>query len=191
MEWNLESLGRLSAKALGDLCLRTAGCLVKARLLFGRILVAMDQTHGYEEFGCCSSVHFAKVHAGIDRAQALECRLVASRLVDFPLLSRAAERAEIRWSALREILRKVTPETEECWLEMASECTQRQLELRLRRAEPTPGSTQKAELLELRTMLHVLDSPGDAPLVPSRLANVGDGRGRRARLRRVLQRTAG
>ncbi len=79
-------------------------------------------------------VHILK----LNKKEARACLRVATRLEELPLIAYEAERGMIGWAKLRDTIRKVTPRTEEYWLELYARLTYKQL-MRLAARTPVGG----------------------------------------------------
>lgn len=119
-KYNLDYLRQLNSHDLAELTRRAAGGLGIGRLMLGRCLLVMGEEGRAWGLGYSGSLHLA-ILLGVSKRDAREVRRVARSLEGLPLLSEAAERGAIAWTSLREIVRKATVETEERWLELASE----------------------------------------------------------------------
>jgi len=149
--WSLSDIASLDPEALHVLTQRAAGSLTRCRVLLGRCLMAIDGIDANLHYGCHSSIHYANTVLGMEDQEARDCRRVAERLEDLPILRRAADRGEVGWCALREVVRRATPDDEAYWLEAAQTMTMRRLERLLRqREEGSEGPTQEADRVELR-----------------------------------------
>ncbi|MGE0487877.1 MAG: hypothetical protein AB7S38_01550 [Vulcanimicrobiota bacterium] len=119
-EHTREALIALEPEALHHMARRASFGLVIHRILLGRCLLALQATGRYQDFGCSGPIHYAIRLLGITKKEANACRRVARQLEDLPQITASAERGDIGWAKLREIVSKATPETELVWLELAS-----------------------------------------------------------------------
>lgn len=119
----------LDTEQVHELARWAVGSLTSFRLILGRCLLALHRSKGYKTYGCSTAVHYGASVLGVSTRVARECKRVADRLQPLPALTLAAERGEIAWGKLREIVRVAVPETEDYWLELAAEydsqCLQR------------------------------------------------------------------
>jgi hypothetical protein len=143
--WRVKTLLSLGTDNIHELALTAAGTLTSFRLLLGRCLLALRESKGYKEFGCSSEIHYAAQILGVGEREARECRRVARDVEPLGSLTLAAERGEITWSKLREIVRKASPETESYWLKLAGRYNARQIQELVRR---TPVGSFPGEVFE-------------------------------------------
>ncbi|MBI5160773.1 MAG: hypothetical protein HY996_05080, partial [Micrococcales bacterium] len=79
------------------------------------LLAARDaQVHRY--MGCASFIEYARRRLGLDPHSIHERVRVADALLGLPLTRQALARGERSWTAVRELTRVATPETEAAWL---------------------------------------------------------------------------
>ena len=145
LSWRLKTLLSLGTDNVHELALRAAGTLTSFRLLLGRCLLALRESKGFKEFGCSSEIHYAAQILGVGEREARECRRVARDLEPLGELTLAAERGEIAWSKLREIVRKATSETENYWLKLAQRYNAKQIQELVQR---TPKGSFPGEAFE-------------------------------------------
>ena len=143
--WRLGTLLSLGTEHVHDVARTAAGSLTSLRLVLGRCLLALQESKGFKEFGCSSSVHYATQILGLPKREARACRRVARKLLTLPDLSLSAEFGRIEWSKLREIVRKATPETETYWLQLAGTYNSEEIQALVAR---TPKGSIPGEVVE-------------------------------------------
>lgn len=111
----------VSAEELHKACVQAFQIGNRARYKFINSLAALKATGLYAKLGSPSIVSYAKEHFGYERATTFECLRVAEALKGLKRLAAAFHAGEICWSALREITRVSTKETQEEWLKCARE----------------------------------------------------------------------
>jgi len=121
VQWRLSTLLSLETEQVHDLACWAVGTLTSFRLVLGRCLLALHQNKGFKKYGCSTAVHYGSSVLGVNHRLARECKRVATQLQELPCLSLAAERGEISWGKLREIVRVAVPETEEFWIALAQQ----------------------------------------------------------------------
>ncbi len=124
----LEELARMDPHDLHQLARKAVGSLSRYRALTGRLLLAIDRSEAYWEYGCNSGVHFGVNQLGLSRKEGLVLLLVARELESLPYLRRLANEGEISWSKLREVVRVATLETEREWAELCARRTYAEIE---------------------------------------------------------------
>ena len=144
IHWRLDTLLSLGTEHVHDVARTAAGSLTSLRLVLGRCLLALQESKGFKEFGCSSSVHYATQILGLSKREARACRRVARKLLTLPDLSLSAEFGRIE-SKLREIVRKATPETESYWLELAGTYNSEEIQALVAR---TPKGSIPGEISE-------------------------------------------
>ena len=75
------------------------------------------------KFAMSSVIAFARAALGLSQKEAYTYRRVARELQALPLLTQAAEKGEVSWSKLREVVSVAIAETEELWLKLCGEFT--------------------------------------------------------------------
>lgn len=124
----LDEMMQMDSLALHHLAKKSAGTLTRYRALLGRLLLAIQRTYAYLEYGCSSSVHYAILQLGLPRKEANELIRVSRELEALPYLLRLANAGELEWSKLREIVRVATAATERKWAELCRDHTYAQIE---------------------------------------------------------------
>ncbi len=117
--WSIDNLVTYGEHVIHELAVRAAGTLTSYNLVLGRCLLAIDQTKLYQQFGCSGAIHYAMNILGLGKKEAQTMRRVAGELERLPKMKMEAELGAIPWSKFRAIVHKVTPETEDAWLELA------------------------------------------------------------------------
>jgi len=120
--------GGLPAEEVHRRALKARRRLAKAQRDLCYWLVEIEKRRLYRNFGARSVFHYAELYLELAPhtiAEYLRCGREMERL---PLLAEACERGEISPSAMREISRVATGETEVEWLRIARSSTYRQIE---------------------------------------------------------------
>lgn len=125
---SLDELTEMDALALHHLAKKSAGTLTRYRALLGRLILAMERTGAYLEFGCSGGVHYAILQLGLPARTARILVRVTRELESLPYLRYLANNGLIEWSKLREIVRVATAETERQWAELCGERTYAEVE---------------------------------------------------------------
>ena len=94
----------------------------------GRWLLAAYTLRVHESLGFASFAEYVERHCGCSRREARERFRVAAALGELPALDAALRAGELCWSAVRELTRVATDDTEREWLDAARGCTARQIE---------------------------------------------------------------
>jgi HNH endonuclease len=102
----------------------------------GRCLLAALRAAAHVHLGFASFAEYAGRLLGYSARSTREKVRVAEALEGLPALTRALEQGHVSWSAVRELTRVVTDETEAEWLEFARGKTVRQLEEVVASAQP-------------------------------------------------------
>lgn len=125
--WSIDSLVTYGEHVIHELAVRAAGTLTSYKLVLGRCLLAVDKTKLYQQFGCSGAIHYAMNVLGLGKKEAQTMRRVASQLERLPKMKLEAELGTVPWSKFRAIVHKVTPETEDAWLELARQLSAHEL----------------------------------------------------------------
>lgn len=148
-----------------SLALQAGRRLNSYRLLLGRCLLEAQRRRYYVEYGCSTLTHYIVYILKADKKEARACLRVATRLEELPKIADEAERGLIDWSKLRDTVHKVTPRTEEFWLELYERLSYSQL-MYLARRTPVggipgdPGEAQKGP--DATELICRLDPEADA-----------------------------
>jgi hypothetical protein len=94
----------------------------------GRALLRARRGRVWEPLGMASFGEYAERTLGLTPRQTEERTRVAEALEKLPALDAALEAAELHFTAVREITRVATPETEEHWVRVARDLTVGQIE---------------------------------------------------------------
>ena len=124
----LDEMMQMDSLALHHLAKKSAGTLTRYQALLGRLLLAIERTGAYREHGCSGGVHYAVVQLGLPVKKARLLIRVARELEALPYLRSMANRGQIEWSKLREIVRVATAETEREWAALCADHTYAQIE---------------------------------------------------------------
>lgn len=124
----LKELTQMDPLALHHLARKSAGTLTRYRALLGRLILAIQSTAAYLDYGCSGGIHYAILQLGLPvRAARLLVR-VARALEGLPYLRYLADSGAIEWAKLREIVRVATTETERQWAEKCRDHTYAEIE---------------------------------------------------------------
>jgi len=97
--------------------------LAKARAALdaeeARWLRAADEADVHQYFGCASMVEYLEKVLGHTPKVAVERMRVANALAELPVMEADLGEGRLSFSAVRELTRVATPETEETWVEAA------------------------------------------------------------------------
>lgn len=132
------SLTENSDQIIHRMALQASRSLNSYRLLLGRCLLEVDRRRIYADYGCSRLSHYIVHVLKLKKKEARACYRVARWLEELPRIADEAERGMIDWSKLRDTLGKVTPRTQEYWLELYSRLTYDQL-MHLARRTPVGG----------------------------------------------------
>jgi hypothetical protein len=123
--------------------------------LEARLLREAESLRIWEQVGCATMLEYLERELGYTPRDGRDRLRVARALGDLPNLERCLARGELKHSAVRELVRVVTPEAEQAWLDRANGASVPEIE--------APGSAR---------------SPGPAPAArdiaaapPARLAS--------------------
>jgi hypothetical protein len=111
-----------------------------------RWLLRAEALAVHRRFGFGSLAQYVERRLGLGPRELREKLRVARALVDLPLTAQALRTGEQSWSAVRELTRVVTAETEAEWLDHSRGRTVRQLERRV--ARQRPGDTPRTRRSE-------------------------------------------
>ena len=107
----------------------------------GFYLLDFDERRLYLDFGCSSTAAFAQNKIQVHPRKTRELLRIARALEELPLVDRAFDEELVFWSAVREITRVATCQTEREWLALAQKSSLRAVEAAVSRAgqgEPPP-----------------------------------------------------
>ena len=102
--------------------LREAGFRILAFYLAEMVVRGLHSALGYS-----STAHFALTRLGLDRRRCSELVVIGKKLLELPLVDAAFLEGSLAWSKVVELVRIVTPENQEAWLEHAKSRTVRDL----------------------------------------------------------------
>ena len=121
------SLTENADQIIHEMALQAGRRINSYRLLLGRCLLEAARRRYYVDFGCSNLNQYIVHILKLNKKEARACLRVAIRLEELPRITYEAERGMIGWSKLRDTLHKVTPETEEFWLELYTRLTYSQV----------------------------------------------------------------
>ncbi len=161
--WSTATLVSLGDHVIHELALNSVGIDTAYRVTLGRCLLAVEETKLYQRFGCSGAVHYGTSRLGIGVRHARTVRRVAKALEGLPRLSIAAERGEIAWGKLREIVSKASAETESTWLTLAHERSYTEIERLVRATElgKLPWDPSAVPEPETKLRLHFASETGE------------------------------
>jgi len=140
----------------------------RARLKHVRVLLALHVSQLYSKLGFSSICQYAAKVFNYEHTLTYECLRVARALEEFPKCVEAFREGKIRWSALVEITRVATPETEEAWLQFAQDHSFKRLKAEIKHPRETGANTLRekgAGLPALNTRLHFELTPVEHDVV--------------------------
>ena len=105
-----------------------------AERALGFYLHDFEQRGLFKKYGFSSTVHFAFIKLQLPPKKTRELIRTARTLEDLPLTDQAFSDGKLSWSAVREITRVATRETEKEWIEFAQNKNLRQIERAVSRA---------------------------------------------------------
>ena len=108
-------------------------CGLEERAL-GFYLLDFDQRGLFKKYGFSSTAHFALMKLQIPTRKTRELIRIARALDGLLLMDEAFAEGRLSWSAVRELTRVASAETEREWIDMALNCSLRQIELAVSRA---------------------------------------------------------
>jgi len=94
----------------------------------GFYLLDFDSRRLHLKYGFSSTAHFALMRLSISQKKTRDLLRISRALEDLPLIDEAFARGKIFWSAVRELTRVATRETEKEWLELAMSSSLRAIE---------------------------------------------------------------
>jgi hypothetical protein len=95
-----------------------------------------QSTKMWRHFGCSSLVDYMEREMGYTPRAALERLRVANAIEELPVIADAMDQGSLSFSGARELTRIVTPETQQAWLDAASDKSSRQIEEMVRGHKP-------------------------------------------------------
>lgn len=123
-------------------------------LELARWLLRAEALAVHRRFGFGSLGEYVERRLGLDRRELRERLRVARALTSLPLTTEALRCAEQSWSAVRELTRVATPQTEAEWLAHSRGRTVRQLERRVARHRPgDKPTTPRSEAHAIRRLV--------------------------------------
>jgi hypothetical protein len=135
-------------------------------------LLRADALALHRRFGFASLAEYADRRLGLGPRELREKLRVARALSTLPRTTEALRRGEQSWSAVRELTRVATPETETAWLEAARGATVRRLERKVARHRlgDSPDTARSAAHLARRLVFEV--APEDLAVVRAAMDTV-------------------
>ena len=119
--WSTQELKKQPRSTLLKLAIEASGSITSQQYLLGRLLVVIQETEAFLEFGLSSARHFGVRNLGLADTTVNNYMRVARQLESLPQLRQATMAGEISYSQVRIIARLATPETEELWLRICLE----------------------------------------------------------------------
>ena len=150
--WTTEELKEQPVSTLFDLAIEASGSITSQQYLLGRLLIAIEETEAFLEWGLSSARHFGVRHLGLAVTTVNNYMRVARQLDALPQLRQATMAGKVSYSQVRIIARLATVETEELWLKI---CLEYSVGLIKKIAACTPPG----------------GIPGDVPLPPERVTS--------------------
>jgi hypothetical protein len=93
------------------------------RLALGRLAMLFRVRQGHHDLGFSSVGDYTRERLGISQSQFYDLAQVATALASLPLIHDALVRGDISWTKARELAVVAAPDTQEQWLELASQST--------------------------------------------------------------------
>ena len=114
----------------------------------------------WRTYGCSTMVQYLEQHAGYSARAAYDRIRTAEELAQMPVLERVLASGAFCYSGVRELLRVVTPETVDVWLEHAGGMIVKEIEQEVsgRARGDLPTTPRKPELAMKRIALRALES---------------------------------
>ncbi len=114
-----------------------------ARWKFISSLLDLHESKLYFQLGSPSIEHYARTHFGIERSITFEYLRVARELRGLPRSEEEFRSGRLNWSALREITKVATSETEEEWIDFALKPPGKKLKAEVKEAQRKNRSTPR------------------------------------------------
>jgi len=140
----------------------------RARLKHVRVLLALHVSQLYSKLGFSSVCQYAAKVFNYEHTLTFECLRVARALTELPKSVAAFREGKIRWSALVEITRVATWETEEAWIQFAQDHSLKRLKAEVKHAREKGADKPREKgvgLPALNTHLHFEVSPVEHDMV--------------------------
>lgn len=121
------------------------------------LLLAADRTRAWYHMGNACMREYADRMLGIDGHTLAEKIRTAGKLEVRPLLAAALQSGRLSYSAVRELTRVATPETEQEWIDHATGKTVRQIEARVRACSEgdRPSDPARPDVVKRRLVLEL------------------------------------
>jgi len=116
--------------------------LAKSERALGYYLLDFDRRGLFRKHGCAGTIQFAFLKLQLPARKTRELLRVARTLEALPEIDQAFATHRISWSAVRELTRVASPETEAEWVEFAEDASIRKIEQavsRTKRGDPPCG----------------------------------------------------
>jgi hypothetical protein len=173
--------------------------IVKARgALDAQEAAALREAHAtkmWRHFGCSSLIDYMEREMGYTPRAALERLRVANAIEELPVIADAMDQGSLSFSGARELTRVVTPETQQAWVDAASEKSSRQIEEMVRGHKPgdlptdapDPALRTKVLRFEVKLSTAVLERHAKKKLEEERGERLDDDAFVRALFLRVIE----
>ena len=127
-------------------------------------LKEMRERKLYIEFGCSSTVHYAETVCGFSDRKTRYLLFIGEKLEHFRKIRKSFMEGRIGWTKVRELLKIVTPGTEEELLELAVKLTNRKLEEFVASKKEERAGRKRAALDRARNAIdRTVSIPGPDP----------------------------
>lgn len=135
-------------RGIHDVLLRLAGEAARIDFEVGQALIRAERARVHEKMGYGSLIEYADRLLGFAPHTTRERLRIAKALEELPRTTAALQCGDVTLSAVRELTRVATPETEKAWLEAASDQRVRDIEQLVRGRQPgdTPDDPRDPEL---------------------------------------------
>ena len=120
----------------------------QAEYELARLLARIEEQRGYRVLGYATLGEYARTALQLDGRKARALVQLARQLHDLPALDHAMANGELPWTKARELMRVVTPQNQNAWLERAKAVTSRELERHVAvcmrgDSPPPPGAEER------------------------------------------------
>jgi len=83
------------------------------------LLHQMAKIRGFQALGFATLSEYAQVSLQLNARKARELARLGERLPELPVLDKAMAEGKLPWTKARELIRVVTPQTQQAWLDRA------------------------------------------------------------------------
>lgn len=120
--------------------------------VLGKVVLEVSRREIWRPAGFASFVNYFEIRVGWDPHTTMERKRVAERLEGLPRMAQELREGTLRWTAVREMTRKVNAETEKEWIEWSRDKNTHQITHRVRmaRAGDLPSDPERPEGFRMR-----------------------------------------